>query len=85
MVTFQPSSDDGSPQTLCGIVPIINDMIGNEPDEEFSVRLISASPDGDFGDSESCITIIDDDGGLVHAPHTHTHTKECVHVRLKWA
>ena len=60
-MTFRPS-DDGSTQELCGYVPIIDDYIGNEPDEEFSVTLVSASPYGDFGDSESCITITDNDG-----------------------
>jgi hypothetical protein len=62
MVTFMPS-DEGTTQELCGIVPINNDMIGNEPNEEFSVTLVSSDPPGaKFGDKESCITIIDDDG-----------------------
>ena len=66
MVTFQASGDvPGSTQRLCGSVPIIDDMVGNEPNEEFSVTLISASPDGRFGDKESCITIIDDDSESV--------------------
>ena len=61
MVTFMPS--DQGVQELCGIVPIIDDMIGNEPNEELSVTLISSDPPGaKFGDRESCITIIDDDG-----------------------
>ena len=66
IVTFTPS-DEGITQRLCGSVPIINnDMIGNEPDEEFSVTLVSTMPPGgSFGDTESCITIIDDDGESV--------------------
>ena len=62
MVTFMPS-DLGTTQRLCGNVPIIDDMVGNEPNEEFSVTLVSTNPPGaQFGDRESCITIIDDDG-----------------------
>ena len=62
MVTFVPS-DLGTTQRFCGSVPINDDMIGNEPNEEFSVTLVSTDPSGArFGDRESCITIIDDDG-----------------------
>ena len=62
MVTFVPS-DLGTTQRECGSVRIIDDMIGNEPNEEFSVTLVSTDPSGArFGDRESCITIIDDDG-----------------------
>ena len=62
MVTFVPS-DLGTTQRQCGNVRIIDDMIGNEPNEEFSVTLVSTDPSGArFGDKESCITIIDDDG-----------------------
>ena len=61
IVTFMPS-DQGT-QERCGIVPIIDDMIGNEPNKELLVTLISSDPSGaKFGDRESCITIIDDDG-----------------------
>ena len=61
MVTFMPSNP--VKQEFCGFVPIIDDMIGNEPNEELSVTLISSDPPGaKFGDRESCITIIDDDG-----------------------
>ena len=53
-----------NPQRLCGSVPITDDMIGNEPDEEFVVSLVSTDPPGvaKFGNRDSCITIIDDDG-----------------------
>ena len=62
MLTFEPS-DEGTTQRMCGDVPILDDMIGNEPDEEFSVTLVSTDPSGArFGDRESCITIMDDDG-----------------------
>ena len=48
---------------MCGSVPIIDDTIVGEPDEEFSVTLVSSDPPGArFGDRESCITITDDDG-----------------------
>ena len=57
--SFKPSGNN--PQELCGVVPIIDDDIGNEPDESFSVTLISANPPANFGDRESCINIIDDD------------------------
>ena len=50
-LTFLPSVES---QAICGAVQIINDAIGNEPEEEFSVTLIiSASPEGSFGDNES--------------------------------
>ena len=59
--TFVPS--DQGMQEFCGIIPITDDMIGNEPNEELSVTLISSDPPGvSYGDRESCITIIDDDG-----------------------
>ena len=70
MFTFEPNLE--SPvQTLCDVVNIIDDEIGNEPNEEFSVTLISASPDGDFGAKESCITIIDDDRELYYMIYIH--------------
>lgn len=58
-VTFEGSAD--SMQTLCGTVAIINDMVADEPDEQFSVRLTSATPIGNLGQDETCVTIIDDD------------------------
>ena len=59
-VTFMPS---GVSQRLCGNVPIIDDTTAGEPNEEFSVTLVSSDPPGvRFGDRESCITIIDNDG-----------------------
>ena len=62
MVTFVPS-DQATPQRLCDSVSIIDDTIVGEPNEEFSVTLVSSDPPGArFGDRESCITIIDDDG-----------------------
>ena len=62
VVTFEPS--DESTQTLCGVVPIINDTIPNEPDEQFAVRLIRADPLGNLVGEETCVTIVDDDGKL---------------------
>ena len=61
MVTFMPS-DLGTTQRLCGSVPIIDDTVSNEPNEEFSVTLVSTDPPGArFSDRESCITITDND------------------------
>ena len=75
-VTFTPS-DEGTTRSLCGSVPIINDMIGNEPDEEFSVTLVSTMPPGgSFGDRESCITIIDDDGESVSVYHAYMYVHQ---------
>ena len=56
MLTFAPSDE-----TDCTNITIINDIIGNEPAEEFSVTLTSSSPVGTFGENTTCVTIIDDD------------------------
>lgn len=48
-------------QTLCRTVAIIDDMVADEPDEQFSVRLTTATPIGNLGQDETCVTIIDDD------------------------
>ena len=56
MLTFVPSD-----KILCATIPIINDRVPSEPDEQFSVTLTSASPVGIFGESTTCVTIIDDD------------------------
>ena len=60
MVTFDPS---GSGQMVCGNVPIIDDDLGNEGDELFSVTIISVSSDKVMigPNQESCVTILDDD------------------------
>ena len=60
MLTFEPSSDG---QRVCGNVPIIDDLF-DEPNELFSVRITRvSSPSIMIGsNSESCVTIIDDDG-----------------------
>ena len=63
-MTFEPS--DESSQRLCSAVPIVNDMIALEPDEQFSVTLATATPVGRFDNNETCITIIDDDGKYMH-------------------
>lgn len=56
------SSDEGQ-NVLCADVPILNDRLGNEPVEAFSVSIINFSPEGRSGSSrESCVFIIDDDG-----------------------
>jgi hypothetical protein len=65
-VTFEPTAvSETAAEMMCGTIPIIDDAIAGEPDEQFSVRLISANPVGSFADdaSESCITILDNDDG----------------------
>ena len=60
-VTFEPS--DESTEAKCGTVTIIDDMVAGEPNEQFSVSLVSADPTGTFGNRETCVTIVDDDNG----------------------
>ena len=56
------SLDEGT-NTLCSNVPILNDRLGNEPDEAFSISVVNFSPAGQTGlNSESCVFITDDDG-----------------------
>ena len=59
MLTFVPT-DEGT-QTMCFNVLIIDDSLGNEPDEMFSVTISEAVPAGNVGDTEACVTIIDND------------------------
>ena len=61
MLTFVPSNDR---QSVCTTVPITDDNL-DEPNELFSVRIIDtllASGILIGTNSESCVTIIDDDG-----------------------
>lgn len=60
MVTFAPS---GTGQMVCGNVSIIDDVLGNEGDELFSVTITSVSSDKVMIglNQESCVTILDDD------------------------
>ena len=62
-VTFEPTAGSETAQVMCGNIPIIDDTVAGEPDEQFSVRLASSSPVGSFANdaNESCITIFDDD------------------------
>ena len=62
-VTFEPTEGNEIAEMICGNVPIIDDTVAREPDEQFSVRLMSANPVGNFNNdaSESCVTILDDD------------------------
>ena len=68
MLTFMPS-DEGT-QRMCFNVSIIDDLLGNEPDEEFSVIISSIIPAGrvagDINNTEACITIIDNDSEYKH-------------------
>ena len=57
MLRFLPSDDI---QTECTKVGIIDDSIF-EGTEQFSVKLISSSPERDFTQDSSCVSIIDDD------------------------
>lgn len=59
--TFTPESD----VMMCDRVQILDDELANEPNEQFSVSLVSAIPDGVFRSSETCITIMDDDGETI--------------------
>ena len=45
---------------MCFNVSIIDDFLGNEPDEEFSVTISDTDPAGSVN-SEACVTIIDND------------------------
>ena len=60
MLTFVPSSDR---QRVCGNVSINDDRL-DEPNEQFSVRITQVSSSSVMigPNSESCVTIIDDDG-----------------------
>ena len=60
MVMFPPSAGG---QTVCGNVPIMDDDLGNEGDELFSVIITSVSGDKVMigPNNESCVTILDDD------------------------
>ena len=58
MLTFVPT-DEGT-QTMCFNVMIIDDSLGNEQDEQFSVTITDAVPAGSV-DSEACVTIVDND------------------------
>ena len=60
MLTFEPS---GESQIVCGNVSIINDLLGNEPNELFSVTIteVSGGTIGIGAEAESCVEIIDDD------------------------
>ena len=61
MLTFEPSRDG---RTVCGNVTIIDDNLGLEPNELFSVRITSVAGSNVMigEEDESCIEIIDDDG-----------------------
>ena len=60
MVMFPPSAGG---QTVCENVPIMDDNLGNEGDELFSVIITSVSSDKIMigPNDESCVTILDDD------------------------
>ena len=60
MLTFEPSDNE---QTRCGSVPIIDDNLGLEPNELFSVRITSVTGSSAIiGDGETCVEITDNDG-----------------------
>ena len=55
------STDEGT-TTLCANVSIIDDQLGNEPVEAFSVSFVSFSPAGQEGlNTETCVFIEDND------------------------
>ena len=68
MLTFEPS---GSGQTVCGNVSIIDDLLANEQNELFSVRITAVTGGGvviGAGD-ESCVEIVDNDGKYKNASY----------------
>ena len=76
MLTFMPS-DEGT-QIMCFNASIIDDLLGNEPDEEFSVTISSIVPAGSVSgvDTEACITIVDNDS-------EYKHTQNLI-ITLQW-
>ena len=60
VVTFEPSDDQISQET-CVPLAVIDDLIANEANEQFSVVLIDVTPTINIGNNETCVTIIDDD------------------------
>ena len=65
MLTFESVDVVDGITELCALVPIIDDTLGNEPLEGFSVRITNFSPAGSgrVGSSpETCVIIVDDDG-----------------------
>lgn len=61
MATFLPSDEALSER--CVEIPIIDDQLGNEPNEQFSVKVSTFSPSElQVENDEACVTIIDDDG-----------------------
>ena len=58
--TFVPSDDQISQET-CVALPVIDDLIANEANEQFSVVLIDVTPTANVGNNETCVIIIDDD------------------------
>ena len=88
MLTFEPSGDG---QTVCGNVPIIDDNLGLEPNELFSVRITSASgANVMIGDDESFVEIIDNDGTscIIHinilSTCYDTYSITCAVPEIKW-
>ena len=64
MLTFV--QQDEGPQVVCESVEIIDDLLGNEPDEEFSVTLLDVTAEGS---DNACITIVDNDSKFRHVVH----------------
>lgn len=59
-VMFAPIDNQIS-QEVCIPLPIIDDLIANEADEQFSVLLIDVTPEVEVGNDETCVTIRDND------------------------
>ena len=60
-------SNDEAEQTVCFLVPIFDDSIANEADEQFTVTLTDVSPVATVINNETCVTILDDDGKNVYS------------------
>ena len=59
-VMFAPIDDQIS-QEVCIPLPIIDDLIANEADEQFSVLLTDVTPAVEVGNNQTCVTIRDND------------------------
>ena len=57
--------DDQISQEMCILLPIIDDLIANEANEQFSVALVDLTPMAVIDNNETCVTIIDNDGKYI--------------------
>lgn len=83
---FRFGEADELPNVVCRTVQITDDNIGNEPDEQFSVRLIDyGTLDRDVvivDPDEACITITDNDSKSVFSEKVTPLTQFVTYVQL---